>query len=80
MKLTEGAKSKIAKDGYDPEYGARPLKRAIQKEVEDMLSEELLRGNIKVGDYVEIGVKDGKLEVKKKRRTKKENNCKKGKN
>lgn len=66
VKLTEGAKSKIAKDGYDPEYGARPLKRAIQKEVEDMLSEELLRGNIKVGDYVEIGVKDGKLEVRKK--------------
>ncbi|EEO2019701.1 ATP-dependent Clp protease ATP-binding subunit [Listeria monocytogenes] len=65
VKLTEGAKSKIAKDGYDPEYGARPLKRAIQKEVEDMLSEELLRGNIKVGDYVEIGVKDGKLEVRK---------------
>ncbi|HHQ0976882.1 TPA: ATP-dependent Clp protease ATP-binding subunit [Listeria innocua] len=71
VKLTEGAKAKIAKDGYDPEYGARPLKRAIQKEVEDMLSEELLRGNIKVGDNVEIGVKDGKLEVRKKAATKK---------
>ncbi|MBC1876559.1 ATP-dependent Clp protease ATP-binding subunit [Listeria seeligeri] len=71
VKLTEGAKSKIAKDGYDPEYGARPLKRAIQKEVEDMLSEELLRGNIKVGDTIEIGVKDGKLEVRQKAAPKK---------
>ncbi|EAC4523465.1 ATP-dependent Clp protease ATP-binding subunit [Listeria monocytogenes] len=77
VKLTEGAKAKIAKDGYDPEYGARPLKRAIQKEVEDMLSEELLRGNIKVGDYVEIGVKDGKLEVRKKDAPKKKTTSKK---
>ncbi|MBC2183149.1 ATP-dependent Clp protease ATP-binding subunit [Listeria sp. FSL L7-0233] len=77
VKLTEGAKAKIAKDGYDPEYGARPLKRAIQKEVEDMLSEELLRGNIKVGDYVEIGVKDGKLEVRKKSAPKKKTTAKK---
>ncbi|MBC1542741.1 ATP-dependent Clp protease ATP-binding subunit [Listeria cossartiae] len=77
VKLTEGAKAKIAKDGYDPEYGARPLKRAIQKEVEDMLSEELLRGNIKVGDYVEIGVKDGKLEVRKKAAPKKKPTAKK---
>ncbi|EAG9231466.1 ATP-dependent Clp protease ATP-binding subunit [Listeria monocytogenes] len=77
VKLTEGAKAKIAKDGYDPEYGARPLKRAIQKEVEDMLSEELLRGNIKVGDYVEIGVKDGKLEVRKKDAPKKKTTAKK---
>ncbi|EIN8848257.1 ATP-dependent Clp protease ATP-binding subunit [Listeria monocytogenes] len=77
VKLTEGAKAKIAKDGYNPEYGARPLKRAIQKEVEDMLSEELLRGNIKVGDYVEIGVKDGKLEVRKKDAPKKKTTAKK---
>ncbi|MBC2328436.1 ATP-dependent Clp protease ATP-binding subunit [Listeria swaminathanii] len=77
VKLTEGAKAKIAKDGYDPEYGARPLKRAIQKEVEDMLSEELLRGNIKVGDYIEIGVKDGKLEVRKKAAPKKKTTTKK---
>ncbi|WP_163651649.1 ATP-dependent Clp protease ATP-binding subunit [Listeria sp. PSOL-1] len=66
VKLTEGAKAKIVKDGYDPEYGARPLKRAIQKNIEDRLSEELLRGAIKVGDKVEIGVKDGELEVRKK--------------
>lgn len=66
VKLTEGAKAKIAKEGYDPEYGARPLKRAIQKNIEDRLSEELLRKNIEPGDIVEIGVKDGALEVRKK--------------
>lgn len=66
VKLTEGAKAKIAKEGYDPEYGARPLKRAIQKSIEDRLSEELLRKNIEPGDIVEIGVKDGELEVRKK--------------
>ncbi|EIA19239.1 ATP-dependent Clp protease ATP-binding subunit [Listeria fleischmannii] len=66
VKLTDGAKSKIAKEGYDPEYGARPLKRAIQKNIEDRLSEELLRGNVQVGDTIEIGVKDGELEVRKK--------------
>ncbi|WP_439443635.1 ATP-dependent Clp protease ATP-binding subunit [Listeria aquatica] len=66
VKLTEGAKAKIAKEGYDPEYGARPLKRAIQKNIEDRLSEELLRKNIEPGDIVEIGVKDGELEVRKK--------------
>lgn len=79
VKLTDGAKSKIAKEGYDPEYGARPLKRAIQKNIEDRLSEELLRGNVQVGDTIEIGVKDGELEVRKKEvktkksKTKKEN-------
>ncbi|EUJ26580.1 ATP-dependent Clp protease ATP-binding subunit [Listeria floridensis FSL S10-1187] len=69
VKLTEGAKAKIAKEGYDPEYGARPLKRAIQKNIEDRLSEELLRKNIEPGDTVEIGVKDGELEVRKKNQT-----------
>ena len=42
----------IAKAGFDLEYGARPLKRAIQKELEDTLSEAILRGNIKSGDNV----------------------------
>lgn len=62
--LTEGAKAKIAKDGYDPEYGARPLKRAIQRSIEDKLSEELLRGKVTIGDTVEIGVKAGELEIR----------------
>ena len=46
LALTDEAKLKIADVGYDPEYGARPLRRAIQKHVEDRLSEELLKGTV----------------------------------
>lgn len=49
FELTEEAKDKITEAGYDPEYGARPLRRALQKEVEDRLSEELLKGTIVKG-------------------------------
>ena len=42
--ITDAAMDKIAEEGYDPEYGARPLRRAIQKHIEDRLSEELLKG------------------------------------
>ena len=56
--FTEAAVQAIAKAGYDPIYGARPLRRAIQSEIEDILSEEMLEGNIKAGktavcDYVD---------------------------
>lgn len=61
--LTESAKEQICEDGYDPEYGARPLRRAIQRHIEDLLSEELLKGNIKKGQHVKIDVKDGKYVV-----------------
>jgi len=61
--LTEEAKKFLAKEGYDPTYGARPLRRAIQKHIEDRLSEELLRGTIKKGDTVLIDEKDGGLTV-----------------
>jgi ATP-dependent Clp protease ATP-binding subunit ClpC len=61
--LTDGAKEFLAKEGYDPLYGARPLRRAIQKHIEDKLSEELLRGTIKKGDVLEIDEKEGQLEV-----------------
>ena len=44
LELTDAAKEKITDEGYDPEYGARPLRRAIQKFIEDRLSEELLKG------------------------------------
>ncbi|MCI3923327.1 ATP-dependent protease ATP-binding subunit ClpC [Paenibacillus sp. TRM 82003] len=61
--LTDAAKKFLAKEGYDPAYGARPLRRAIQKHIEDRLSEELLRGTIKKGDTVQIDEKDGELLV-----------------
>lgn len=46
LELTDAALQKIVEEGYDPQYGARPLRRAIQKHVEDRLSEELLKGEI----------------------------------
>ena len=61
--LTDKAKKFLAKEGFDPTYGARPLRRAIQKHIEDRLSEELLRGNIAKGDSLTIDVKDGELVV-----------------
>lgn len=61
--LTDAAKDKIADEGYDPEYGARPLRRALQKHVEDRLSEELLRGTIQKGQKVTLDVKDNEFVV-----------------
>lgn len=63
FELTEEAKDKITDLGYDPEYGARPLRRALQKQVEDRLSEELLKGTIAKGQKAVIGVKDNELFV-----------------
>lgn len=62
--LTDAAKDKIAEEGYDPEYGARPLRRAIQKHIEDRLSEELLKGNVLTGQKVMIDVENGDFVVK----------------
>ncbi|WP_100400571.1 ATP-dependent protease ATP-binding subunit ClpC [Bacillus sp. FJAT-44742] len=63
FELTDVAKDKISDEGYDPEYGARPLRRALQKQVEDRLSEEVLRGNIEKGGKAIIDVKDGEYIV-----------------
>ncbi|WP_027415299.1 ATP-dependent Clp protease ATP-binding subunit [Aneurinibacillus terranovensis] len=63
--LTDEAKKYLAKEGFDPAYGARPLRRAIQRHIEDRLSEELLMGNIQKGDMVKIDAADGKLTVQK---------------
>ena len=51
----------ISKEGYDLQYGARPLRRAIQRMVEDALSEEILTGHIKLGDRVRASEQDEKL-------------------
>jgi ATP-dependent Clp protease ATP-binding subunit ClpC len=51
----------LAKDGYDANYGARPLRRAIQRSVEDALSEEIIAGNISLGDDVRLYVEDGRI-------------------
>ncbi|GEL08373.1 ATP-dependent protease ATP-binding subunit ClpC [Salisediminibacterium halotolerans] len=66
FELSEEAKNKIADEGFDPEYGARPLRRALQKEVEDRLSEEVLRETIQKGETVLLDVVDGEFTVTKK--------------
>ena len=66
--LTYGdtVKNFIFEKGYDKKYGARPLKRAIQNNIEDSLAEEILAGNFRSGDKVSMAVKDGKVLFKKK--------------
>jgi len=54
----------LAKEGFDPVYGARPLRRAIVRRVEDSLSEAMLSGTIKKGDTVEAYVNEGKIEYR----------------
>ncbi|PKM81772.1 MAG: ATP-dependent Clp protease ATP-binding subunit ClpC [Firmicutes bacterium HGW-Firmicutes-13] len=61
LKIKDQAKEFLAQQGYDPVYGARPLRRAIQKYVEDKLSEEMLRGAFSQGQTVLVDVKDGEL-------------------
>ena len=55
----------LAKEGYDASYGARPLRRTIQRTVEDALSEEIIAGRISLGDAVHLGVADGKITFEK---------------
>jgi len=54
LKITDRAKEYIIEKGFDPNYGARPLKRAIQKYIEDPLSEEIIKGDVSEGDEIEI--------------------------
>ncbi|MDV0429422.1 ATP-dependent Clp protease ATP-binding subunit [Lactiplantibacillus sp. DA1] len=63
IKITPAAIDVVAKAGFDPEYGARPIRRALQTEIEDRLSEELLTGAIKVDDRVTIGASKGAITI-----------------
>ena len=64
LKMNEEAVKLIAQEGMDLEYGARPLKRAIQKELEDTLSEAILKGDIKKGSSVVAEIEDNKIVYK----------------
>ena len=61
IEVTEAAKSWLAKEGFDPVYGARPLRRAIERYVENPLSTKLLRGEFKEGDTVVVDLGEGEL-------------------
>lgn len=66
IEVTDQAKQLLVKKGHDPVFGARPLRRAIQKLLEDQLSEEMLKGNIKPGESVTIDAEDENLVFNKK--------------
>jgi ATP-dependent Clp protease ATP-binding subunit ClpB len=61
ISLTDAAKQLIVEAGYDPAYGARPLKRAIQHKIADPLALEILEGRVRDGDHVQIGIRDEQL-------------------
>ncbi len=63
LQLDDAARTWLANKGYDPTYGARPLKRVIQKAVQDPLAEQLLSGKIRDGDTVKVTVKAGTLAI-----------------
>ena len=64
LELTDKAKEFLANSGFDPVYGARPLKRAIQHLIQDPLAMKILEGSLKEGDHVSIDVKDGQVVFK----------------
>ena len=64
IKLTDEAKKYVADNGYDPVYGARPLKRYLQKHVETLAAKVILEGKVNMGDTIIFDVKDGELVVK----------------
>ncbi|HZM19927.1 MAG TPA: hypothetical protein VFB87_10990, partial [Gaiellaceae bacterium] len=65
LELTDAAKELVAEAGWDPTYGARPLKRALQRLVENPLALRLLEGEFVEGDTVRVDVKDGELAFEK---------------
>ncbi|RYD19810.1 MAG: ATP-dependent chaperone ClpB, partial [Lysobacteraceae bacterium] len=61
LDLTEAAREWLGRVGYDPVYGARPLKRAVQRYLQDPLADMILRGEVKDGSTVRVDEGDGKL-------------------
>ena len=54
LELTDAAREHIARVGYDPDFGARPLKRVLQREIADPIARELLQGNYRDGDVIQV--------------------------
>ena len=68
LEVNADAKKLIAREGYDPQFGARPLKRAIQEHLLDPLATKLLAGEFKPGDRIKVGVKSESLAFENSRR------------
>jgi ATP-dependent Clp protease ATP-binding subunit ClpB len=63
LELSDEARDLLANEGYDPQFGARPLKRAVQRAVENQIARAILAGTIRDGDQVKIDAQDGKLKL-----------------
>ncbi len=63
LKVSSSAIELLAKEGYDPRYGARPMRRLIQKKVEDAIAEQYLKGMFKQGDAIYVDTEDGSIKV-----------------
>ena len=61
LNITAPVKKKLVDESFDPKYGARPLRRKIQTDIEDALCEEVLSGNIKAGDSINVTLKNKKI-------------------
>ena len=59
--LDDKAKELLIEKGYDPQYGARPMRRAVERYLEDPMAEEILRGNLKAGDTTQVSAENDKL-------------------
>jgi ATP-dependent Clp protease ATP-binding subunit ClpC len=65
LEITDAAKDYLGEKGYDPAFGARPLRRVIEREVEDPLSDALLNGKFRSGETIKIDYQDGKVVLEK---------------
>ena len=63
LQITDAAREYLADEGYDPYFGARPLRRVIQEKLEDLLSDDMLAGKFKAGDVVEVDLIDKELTI-----------------
>jgi len=67
LRLTEAAREALVEEGYDPQYGARPLKRVIQRRIQNPLALEILDGRLTSGDVIEVDFKDDSFVLRKAR-------------
>lgn len=79
IRLSVAAKDYLIDKGYDRKYGARPLRRTIQKELEDPLANELLKGEFTTGDEIQVELRQGKINFKKSKRSSKDSGSEKEK-
>ena len=64
LEVTQAAKELLAENGFDASFGARPLRREIQSQIEDKLSDEILHGRFGAGDTVEVDVEEGEIVIR----------------